>query len=263
MSWAKFDDEYPRHQKIQSIPAAVRADAIALELAALCYSTRLLSDGRISTAVTQSLALEVGFEHRNRVDLRRLRRTISALIEAGRWHENGGSGYTIHDFPDYQPTSGEVKERRRKETEKKRKQRAQGRLSLDLSPTSSPGDTEEPSRRDSPGDASRVGATGAGAPTRPVPYPGESASSALSPQGEGDLASPPAAQQAAPAESTSGELPQEVAFREANTFVVGGGYAQPNDRIEHRLRADWPELIEEDIGSLLATADEMREREIT
>lgn len=165
MGWARFDDEYPRHGKIQSIPPAVRADAMALELAALCYSARVLSDGHISRAVTHSLALEVGFERRENVDSRRLNGAISALVEVGRWRANGAGGYVVHDYSEYQPTSSEVKERRAKETDKKRKQRAQQRLSLETSP----GDKGDVSPALSPGDASRVGATGAGAPTRPGP----------------------------------------------------------------------------------------------
>jgi hypothetical protein len=175
VAWARFDDEYPRHQKVQSIPPAARADAIAFELAALCYSSRVLSDGQIARAVTHSLALEVGFERRGNVDSRRLNRTISALLEAGRWRENGAGGYVIHDYDQYQPSASDVKERRAKEADKKRKQRAQGRMSLDLSPRDVPPSVpqgQRPLSPDlSPGESSRAGATGVGAPARPGPSP--------------------------------------------------------------------------------------------
>jgi len=193
MGWARFDDAYPIHPKVQRIPEAVRADAMALELAALCYSTRLLTDGFVPRGTAASLALEVGFSRHGKVDFRRLNRAVSALVSASRWHENGGSGWQIHDFNQYQPSADEVKERRRKEAEKKRRQRAQERLSLETSPETSPGDKTG----ESPGESSRVRASGAGAPARPAP-PLEGADLPL-PRStkKPDLASPPAHRQKA------------------------------------------------------------------
>lgn len=168
--WAKLDDEYPRHPKMQRIPAALRADAIALEVAGLCYSTRVLTDGFVAAAVVETLGLEVGFEHKRGLNRKRLRAVIGSLLDAKRWVSVPG-GYQIHDYADYQPSASDVKEKRRLEREKKRKQRDQGRMSLALSPRDNTRDTEGLSPPLSPGDTSRALATGAGAPAHPDPSP--------------------------------------------------------------------------------------------
>jgi hypothetical protein len=168
MAWARFDDEYPRHPKIQRIPAEHRADAMALELSAVCYSTKVLTDGFVSRAVVETLGLEVGFESKRGLNRRRLRTAIDALERAKRWVSVQG-GWQIHDYADYQPSASEVTERRRVERDKKRKQRENRQTSLDVSLGDKAGDANPVSPSVSPGDTSHVPATRAHAPAHPGP----------------------------------------------------------------------------------------------
>lgn len=93
-----------------------------------------------------------------------------------------------------------------------------------------------------------------------VASPSPSASPIRGEEAGGDT-QPPTPLEAASAESANGELPQEQAFQQANRFVTtSGGWQDPH--LEATLRREYPELIEEDVGSLLATADELREREV-
>ena len=54
-------------------------------------------------------------------------RDAADLVRAGLWDEDSaGDGWRFHDWLDYQPSSEEVEEKRRKERDKKRRQRSAG-----------------------------------------------------------------------------------------------------------------------------------------
>lgn len=82
----------PDHPKLR----AVGPLGIALEVAAICYSNRLRTDGFIPAEVAQNL-----------VALKRPKYTIDKLLKEGLWEEVAG-GYRLHDYHDYQATRQEI-----------------------------------------------------------------------------------------------------------------------------------------------------------
>jgi hypothetical protein len=104
MAWVKIDDSFTDHPKVVSAGPL----GMALQVAALCYCNRYLTDGFIPEAVAHRL---VYFE-----SLAEPAEVIARLIEVGIWTKADG-GYQIHDYLEYQPSKVEVeaiREQRRK-----------------------------------------------------------------------------------------------------------------------------------------------------
>ena len=99
MTWAKLDDGFPEHPKVIGLSDA----AFRTHVAAICYAARNLTDGHIPAAAL--LAVSRGKP-----------KAVAELHAAGVWHENGGEGYIIHDYLEYNPS----KERVERERERKR-----------------------------------------------------------------------------------------------------------------------------------------------
>lgn len=113
MVWVRIDDGFAEHPKL----ARVGPLGMAMQVAALCYCNRKLTDGFVPRSVARTL---LDFE----VDGGGLRWTlartsghagddidaewvIGLLVEAGIWEEVQG-GYVVHDFGDYQPLKDDV-----------------------------------------------------------------------------------------------------------------------------------------------------------
>lgn len=113
MAWAKLDDQFVEHPRISGLSDK----AFRLHVASICHAARTLSDGYVS--------------HTDARVLRALTRTnlrqIHELISAGVWTENGGTGWVIRDYLDYNPSAKEVKQRRQSEAERLRNLRAKRR----------------------------------------------------------------------------------------------------------------------------------------
>ncbi len=101
MAWVRIDDSFADHPKIASAGPL----GMALQVAALCYCNRYLTDGFIPMAVAPRLVYFEGLA--DPLDV------IDRLIEAGIWVEVQG-GYQIHDYLEYQPSKSEVEETREK-----------------------------------------------------------------------------------------------------------------------------------------------------
>lgn len=119
--WVRIEDVMPEHPKFQEVGDT----AFALFVSGLCYSVRLLTDGRIPERQVPKLI------HASP------RKATTELVAAGLWHEVDG-GYQVHDFDHYQPSAQKVQDQRRKERDKKAKQRG----TTDNVPDLSPGDNE-------------------------------------------------------------------------------------------------------------------------
>lgn len=133
MPWVRIDEDFAEHPKL----AKAGPLAMALQVAALCYCNRHLTDGFIPWSVARTL---VAWEFLGHEELRgpkhyRIAVTsgrdeapaevsadfvIGLLLEVGIWDQVEG-GYAIHDYSEYQPTRDVVLE------ERAQKQRA-GRL---------------------------------------------------------------------------------------------------------------------------------------
>lgn len=107
MAWANLDDGFPDHPKV----IAAGALCELLQIRAICYCTRYLTDGFIpAQAVTLLLT---GFAELGIVDDGRLAPALSAdwparMVAAGLWHRRK-SGYLLHDFLDWNRSKKEVK----------------------------------------------------------------------------------------------------------------------------------------------------------
>ncbi len=96
MPWVRLDESFADHPKIE------RAGPLAawLHVAALCYCSRHLTDGRIPKAKAIRLAdIPDPAEH------------VAALLREGIWTEDG-SDYVLHDYLDYQPSRSDVEAER-------------------------------------------------------------------------------------------------------------------------------------------------------
>lgn len=112
MAWAKLDDQFVEHPRISGLSDK----AFRLHVASICHAARKLTDGHISHTdcrVLQALTSTRG-------------RHVDELLKAGVWTENGGTGWVIRDYLDYNPPADVVKERRRRDLERKKTMRIPG-----------------------------------------------------------------------------------------------------------------------------------------
>ena len=133
MSWVKIDDGFVEHPKI----AKVGMIGAWLQLQALCYANRNLTDGFIPTAIAESF---MRFGTIRVDDETAVQWTVgehsgmqgldlpdvpwpAKMVEAGLW-EAVPHGYLIHDYSEYQPTKEHVLAERAKWATYKAKRRA-------------------------------------------------------------------------------------------------------------------------------------------
>lgn len=103
--WVKLDDRYYEHPAI----AGLSDKAFRLHTAAICRCNQQLTDGHIG-----ELDLRV-----IQAVTRAKQRHVDELVDAGRWETNG-SGYHISGWLDWNLPAEIVKERRRKDAERKK-----------------------------------------------------------------------------------------------------------------------------------------------
>jgi hypothetical protein len=96
MPWVRIDEEFPDHPKVVGAGPL----GIAMQVAALCYCNRHLTDGFVPRSAARRL-----------IDLDGLGVSaddvISTLLGVGMWSRVDG-GYQIHDYEHYQPTRAQV-----------------------------------------------------------------------------------------------------------------------------------------------------------
>jgi hypothetical protein len=115
MPWVRFDDGFPEHPKV----LAAGPLGMALQVAAVCYCNRALTDG---------------FVHRSKapilLDLDGLadwRDVVAALEKAGMWRPvtEPQPGWLIHDYLDFQGSRSKVLADRTEARERMRRNRSQ------------------------------------------------------------------------------------------------------------------------------------------
>ena len=111
--WARLDDELIDHRKIfiagETIGKNGPAIALGFYAVGLMWSNKHLTDGFLPMAVIKS------FRH-----VSHPASIADALAKAGLWEKNGGSGYQIHDYRDFNPSAAEIKRKRKEDRERKR-----------------------------------------------------------------------------------------------------------------------------------------------
>lgn len=130
MPWVRLDDTFAEHPKLRDAGPL----GLALQVAALCYCNRYLTDGHVSRAAARTLldfgALGIAPDV-----------VVGELVAHGVWHdaENGcgkgcgqprPGGFLIHDYAEFQPSKETVEQKRREDAERKRK----GRLNREARP---------------------------------------------------------------------------------------------------------------------------------
>lgn len=129
MPWVRIDENFPHHPKVM----AAGPLGLAMQVAALCYCNRYLTDGFIPKAVVPTLlnfdGLAVRVRHGELVGDGKdatWELVVEDLLRAGLWEEVEG-GYRIHDYLDYQPSRTEVLAEREaaKERMARRRKRSQ------------------------------------------------------------------------------------------------------------------------------------------
>jgi hypothetical protein len=133
MSWVKLDDQFPEHRKVGGLSDL----AFRLNVSAICYCARQLTNGFVAKDMVGRLAPRVRGSH------------VQELINADLWSPVTG-GWQIHDYLEYNPSRAEVMERREAERKRKAKQRKAGSKAVDRNP-----DGSFSSRRDNQRDSAR------------------------------------------------------------------------------------------------------------
>lgn len=113
MGWGRLDDDYATHPKI----VAVGPLAMALDVAAICYSNRHLTDGFVPAGVVPMLINVSGLLNdadpltggrRNRIGITvEVRDLVDRLTSEGVW-EHADGGYLIHDFLEFNKARKDV-----------------------------------------------------------------------------------------------------------------------------------------------------------
>jgi hypothetical protein len=109
VTFSRFDDSLDGHPKLRKAGLA----AVGLWTQAIVYSARHLTDGYIENTWLE----EKVPQRRQREEL------VTRLVEARMFDANGGAGYVVHDYLDFNPSREEVMRRRELAAERKRKER--------------------------------------------------------------------------------------------------------------------------------------------
>jgi hypothetical protein len=114
LTWARFDDRYPRHRKVDGLSDA----AFRLDVSAVCWCAENLTDGVV--LVTELCQV-------SRLKGTKASKAAAELVAAGRWDVIAG-GWVIHDYLDYNPSKAKVlaeREAARRRQERKRQSNGQ------------------------------------------------------------------------------------------------------------------------------------------
>ncbi len=107
MSWLRLDDNFADHPKVGPLSDF----AFRLHVTALCYCTRMATDGAIDYR-SPLLARSSKVDQRHVVD------AVNELIVAGLWEIGMAVGtYEIHDFLEYNTSRADREELSRKRAE--------------------------------------------------------------------------------------------------------------------------------------------------
>lgn len=124
MPWAKFDDAFPDHPKLKTLPGA-RVEMGWIQVVSVCYASRFGTDGFLQKTIVESF-FDDHFPMLIPGDRKRILENMLAL---NIWHEvssdstitcfscnaqrkekqakaigNGEEGYLVHDFLVYNPS---------------------------------------------------------------------------------------------------------------------------------------------------------------
>lgn len=122
MTWVRLDDQTPDHPKYANL-GDLAPLGLALQVRALCYANRYLTDGHISPGALPQLLR--GFAP-CQPDTGEVIDWPALMVSAGIWETNGGAGYRIHDYADYQPSRAAIEAERQAARARMRARRGSG-----------------------------------------------------------------------------------------------------------------------------------------
>ena len=96
MTWVRLDDSFAQHPKVMEAGPL----AMAMQVAALCYCNRHLTDGFIPRSVAPTLLNLEEMPYRWKA-------VVDVLIGVGLW-EQTKEGFLVHDYTKYQWTRAQV-----------------------------------------------------------------------------------------------------------------------------------------------------------
>lgn len=109
MPWVRLDDEFTDHPKV----AVVGVFGVALQVAALCYANRHLTDGFVPLQVIRRLLDFDGVGENNGTGWKEVDawEVAERLVMAGIWTVEP-KGFRIHNYLSYQPSKADVQAER-------------------------------------------------------------------------------------------------------------------------------------------------------
>lgn len=152
MAWVKLDDQFYMNPKV----LAAGPQAVALHIAAMCWVGGQLTDGAIPRTTLPLLLGQAGVGAR----------TVDRLVAEGLW-EPTASGWTIHNWLEWNPPAEQVRAERaagKVRAEKSRRRRAEDAANAH-------GTCSDPSPSPSVPSEPHGGSRFADGQTRPAPIP--------------------------------------------------------------------------------------------
>lgn len=115
MTWSKFDDRYDDNRKVKK---AWRNDsaAVGLHAMAITYSSRHETDGIV----------DLDWLEEKMPNAKARERVVGVLVDAGLFDPIDGDRFQVHDYLDFNPSSVQLDEKRRKDAERKRQRQSRG-----------------------------------------------------------------------------------------------------------------------------------------
>lgn len=114
MAWFRIDDRFHHHPKVLAAGNA----ATGLWVRCGCWSADYLTDGAIPLEQVREMGRP---------------REVDALITARLWVPTDDA-MLMPDYLEYNPSAGEIKDRRRRDADRKRAERAGGAAAVDHDP---------------------------------------------------------------------------------------------------------------------------------
>lgn len=112
MTWARLDDNFPDHPKVD----ALTDRGFRLHVAGICYCARHLTDGLIPRAMVKRLS---GYHNKAVADVLTDHTGRGAV-----WSETADGDYLIHDYLTYNPSKQQMDAEREAHAERTRRWRA-------------------------------------------------------------------------------------------------------------------------------------------
>lgn len=143
MTWIRIDDQFADHPKL----LAVGPLGLALQISAICYCARHLTDGFMSRVTVRALVakLSLPWSDQSGVDWSAAATSgmqgceasefdwPGLMVEAGLWDEVDG-GYKVHDYEHFNPTKAQVTKQREAWSERQSRSRSRRDTSVTHAP---------------------------------------------------------------------------------------------------------------------------------